>query len=46
MEVSAELADADDLAPLLREAQDLIAELGLDTIRFCLDGRSTRSGRR
>jgi hypothetical protein len=28
-----------DLADLLREAQELIAELGLDTIRFYLDGR-------
>ena len=32
--------DADsDLAGLLREAQKLLAELGLPTIRFCLDGR-------
>lgn len=28
-----------DLAPLLREAQELTAENGFDYIRFCLDGR-------
>jgi hypothetical protein len=30
---------AGDLASLLREAQDLVAELGLPAIRYCLDGR-------
>ena len=28
-----------DLAALLRDAQELVAELGLTAIRFCLDGR-------
>jgi hypothetical protein len=28
-----------ELAPLLRETQDLISELGLPAIRFWLDGR-------
>jgi len=28
-----------DIATLLREAQELVAELGLPSIRFCLDGR-------
>jgi hypothetical protein len=28
-----------DLAPLLREAQGLLAELGLGSIRYCLDSR-------
>jgi hypothetical protein len=28
-----------DLAMLLREAQDLLAELALGAIRYCLDGR-------
>lgn len=36
---SARLEKGRDLAPLLREVQELIAELDLDTIRFCLDGR-------
>ena len=36
---TAELEKSRDLAPLLREAQELTAELGLDAIRFCLDGR-------
>jgi hypothetical protein len=36
--VSAEL-NGGDLAELLREAQELIAKLGHDSIRFCLDGR-------
>jgi hypothetical protein len=36
---SAQLDQSRDLAPLLREAQELIAELGLDAIRFYLDGR-------
>jgi hypothetical protein len=36
---TAQLERSEDLAPLLREAQVLIAELGLDTIRFCVDGR-------
>lgn len=31
-----------DLARLLREAQELISGLGLDTIRFWLDGRVYR----
>jgi len=33
------LAPADDLPVLLREAQELVAELGLPTIQFHLDGR-------
>jgi hypothetical protein len=33
-------ADADDLALLLREAQDLLAELGLAAIPFVLDDRT------
>jgi hypothetical protein len=33
-------ADADDLAVLLREAQDLLAELGLSAIPFVLDDRT------
>ena len=38
--VTAELdPDEDDLAELLREAQDVIADLGLPTIVFCLDDR-------
>jgi hypothetical protein len=36
---TAELEQSRGLAPLLREAQELIAELDLDAIRFCLDGR-------
>ena len=28
-----------DLAPLLREAQDVAAELGPEAIHYCLDGR-------
>ena len=36
--VTAEL-EGGDLAPLLREAQELVAERGLEMIRFCLDGR-------
>jgi hypothetical protein len=28
-----------DLAVLLREAQELVTELGLAPVRFCLDGR-------
>jgi len=28
-----------DVAALLREAQELVTELGLRRIRFCLDGR-------
>ena len=28
-----------DLAPLLREVQELVAELGLAPIRYCVDGR-------
>ena len=36
---TAQLAKSRDLAHLLREAQDLISQLGLDAIRFCLDGR-------
>jgi hypothetical protein len=37
--LTAQLEKSRDLAPLLREAQELIAERGLDAIRFCLDGR-------
>jgi hypothetical protein len=37
---TARLERSGDLAPLLREAQELIAELGLDAIRFSLDGRA------
>ena len=33
------LNDGNDLAPLLRQAQELVAELGLAAIRFGLDGR-------
>jgi hypothetical protein len=36
---TAQLERGGDLAPLLRAAQELIAELGRDSIRFCLDGR-------
>jgi hypothetical protein len=36
---TARLEGSDDLAPLLREAEELVAELGLAAIRFCLDGR-------
>jgi hypothetical protein len=37
---AAELVDGEDgLAVLLREAQDLLEELGLPAIRFYLDGR-------
>jgi hypothetical protein len=36
---TAELKGGGDLAPLLREAQELVAELGLEAIRYCLDGR-------
>ena len=36
---TAQLEQSRDLAPLLREAQVLISERGLDAIRFCLDGR-------
>ena len=36
---TAQLEQSSDLAPLLREAQQLISELALDAIRFCLDGR-------
>lgn len=36
---AAQFEGSGDLAPLLREAQELIAERGLDAIRFCLDGR-------
>jgi hypothetical protein len=32
------LEDGEDMAVLLREAQDLLEELGLPAIRFCLDG--------
>lgn len=32
------LDDGEGLAALLREAQDLLEELGLASIRFCLDG--------
>ena len=38
--VAAELRpESGDLASLLREAQAAIADLGLDTITFCLDDR-------
>jgi hypothetical protein len=33
------LAPTEDLPVLLREARDLLAELGLPSIRFSLDGR-------
>ena len=36
---AARLEGGGDLAPLLREAEDLVAELGLVAIRFLLDGR-------
>jgi hypothetical protein len=36
---TAQLETSSDLAPLLREVQDLISELGIAAIRFCLDGR-------
>jgi hypothetical protein len=37
---TAELSGGDgELARLLRDAQVLVAELGLTAIRFCLDGR-------
>lgn len=37
---AADLIGAEDgLAVLLREAQELLEELGLPEIRFCLDGR-------
>jgi hypothetical protein len=39
---TAQLERSGDLAPLLREVQKLIAELGLDTIYFSLDGRAYR----
>lgn len=32
------LEDGEGMAVLLREAQDLLDELGLPAIRFCLDG--------
>lgn len=32
------LEDGEGLAVLLREAQELLEELGLPAIRFCLDG--------
>jgi hypothetical protein len=32
------LEDGEGMAELLREAQDLLEELGLPAIRFCLDG--------
>lgn len=37
---TAQLERSRDLAPLLREVQELIAELGLDAVPFCLDGRA------
>ena len=36
---TARLEATSDLVPLLREAQELVAELELTDIRFCLDGR-------
>lgn len=36
---TARLDGTGDVATLLREAQELVAELGLSAIRFCLDGR-------
>lgn len=36
---TAHLDGGGELATLLREAQELVAELGLPAIRFCLDGR-------
>jgi hypothetical protein len=37
---TAKLADSSDLAPLLREAAQLVAELGLEEIDYCVDGRA------
>jgi hypothetical protein len=37
--VTAQLEEDDDLAPLLREAEQLVAELDLAAIHFFLDGR-------
>jgi hypothetical protein len=34
-----EFGTSRDIVPLLREAQELLAELGLTTARYCLDGR-------
>ena len=36
---TAQLERGRDLVPLLREAQELVGELGLASIRYCLDGR-------
>lgn len=36
---TAQLKEGGDLVPLLREAQELVGELGLASIRYCLDGR-------
>jgi hypothetical protein len=36
---TAQLQTSLDLGPLLRETEQLAAELGLETIRFFLDGR-------
>ena len=36
---TADLAADGELASLLREAQDLLSELGLSAVRYCLDGR-------
>jgi hypothetical protein len=36
---TAQLKGGGDLAPLLRAAQELLAELGLEAIRYCVDGR-------
>jgi hypothetical protein len=36
---TAQLENGRDLAPLLREAQEVLGELGRDAIRFCVDGR-------
>ena len=36
---TAQLEENRDLAPLLRAAEELVAELALDAIHFCLDGR-------
>ena len=36
---SLRLEEATDIAPLLREAQELLREIELADVRFCLDGR-------
>jgi hypothetical protein len=36
---AARLGEEADLATLLRQAQELVSDLGLTAVRFCLDGR-------